>query len=137
MTLLMGTKQHVELLNQPFYMCTLTLTFSLMMLSKTPMPYMSLHSWDKDSQKHPGRPDQPHLKQSTQEVQAEKAQKVTVQVEREALCAQNIQEVAEVESQMEVQLQEKLALAHHPPPNWKEKGYMSQYQDQRSHNHQR
>lgn len=91
------------------------------MSSKTPMPYMSLRSRDKDSQKHPGRPDQPRPKRSTQEVQAEKAQKVAVQVEREALRAQNIQEVAEVESQMEVQLQEKLASAHHPPPTGKKK----------------
>ena len=85
------------------------------------MPHMSLRSRNKDSQKHPGRPDQPRPKRSTQEVQAEKAQKVAVQAEREALRAQNIQDVAEVESLMEDQLQEKLALAHHPPPNGKKK----------------
>jgi hypothetical protein len=39
---------------------------------------------------------------------------VTMHTKREALLAQNIQDVAEVESQMEVQLQEKLALAHLP-----------------------
>jgi hypothetical protein len=50
------------------------------MLSKTPMPYMSLRARQKDSQKHPGRPDQPCTKWSTQEVQAEKAEKAAVHV---------------------------------------------------------
>jgi hypothetical protein len=89
------------------------------------MPYMSLRARQKDSQKHPGRPDQPRTKQSTQEVQAEKAEKAAVQAQKKASCAQNIQDVAEVESQMEVQLQEKLASAHHPPLTQKKKAARS------------
>ncbi|KAN0128322.1 hypothetical protein V8E53_005857 [Lactarius tabidus] len=85
------------------------------------MPYMSLRARQKDSQKHPGRPDQPCTKRSTQEVQAEKAEKAAVQAQKKASRAQNIQDVAKVESQMEVQLQEKLASAHHPPPTQKKK----------------
>ena len=82
---------------------------------------MSLRARDRESQRHPGKPDQPCPKRSTQEVQAEKAEKVSRQVETEALRAQNIQAAAEVESQMEVQRQEQLASAHHPPPTTKKK----------------
>jgi hypothetical protein len=85
------------------------------------MPYMSLRTRGSETQRHPGRPDQPRPKRSTQEVQAEKAQKVSIQVEREALRVQNIQEAAIVESQLEAQEQEKLASAHHPPPTRKKK----------------
>ncbi|KAF8270719.1 hypothetical protein EI94DRAFT_1698591 [Lactarius quietus] len=88
---------------------------------KTPMPYMSLHTWDRETQRHPGRPEQPHPKRSTQEVQAEKVHKVSVQAAREALRAQSIQEVAIVKSQLEVQVKEKLASTHHPPPTRKRK----------------
>jgi hypothetical protein len=72
------------MLNQPFYTCRPYLhhLFPLTMLSKTPMPYMSLRARQKDSQKHPGRPDQPRTKRSTQEVQAEKAEKAAVQAQK-------------------------------------------------------
>lgn len=89
--------------------------------SKTPLPRMSLRVRDKESQRHPGRPDQPRSKRTTQEVQAEKAEKIRVQTEREDLRAQNIQAAARVETQMGVQLQEKLAAAHHPPPSTQKK----------------
>ena len=39
-----------------------------------------------------------------------------MQAEREALRAEDIQEAAIVESQLEAQLKEKLVAAHHTPP---------------------
>ena len=52
------------------------------MLSKTPLPHMSLCLQETDTQKHPGLPDMPHPRQSTQEVQAEKAEKVAQREEK-------------------------------------------------------
>ncbi|KAF8262288.1 hypothetical protein EI94DRAFT_1809022 [Lactarius quietus] len=91
------------------------------MSSKTPMPYMSLHAQDSETQRHPGKPDQPCQKRSTQKVQAEKVQKVSMQAERDALHTHNIQEAAIVKSQLQAQVKEKLASAHHPPPTRKRK----------------
>ena len=44
-----------------------------------------------------------------------------MQAEREALHAEDIQEAAIVESQLEAQLKEKLIAAHHPPPTRRRK----------------
>ena len=85
------------------------------------MPYMKLRTRDSETQRHPGRPDQPRPKRLTQEVQAEKAQRVSMQAERENLRAEDIQEAAIVESQLEAQLKEKLVAAHHPPPTRRRK----------------
>ncbi|KAJ3506852.1 hypothetical protein NLJ89_g6637 [Agrocybe chaxingu] len=87
------------------------------MASKTPLPRLGLRSRDKESQKHPGKPDQPRARRTTEEVQAEKAEKVRAQGEREEMRAQNIQWAAELETRMEVQMKDKLNTAHHPPPS--------------------
>ena len=85
------------------------------------MPYMKLCTRDSETQRHPGRPNQPCPKRLTQEVQAEKVQRVSMQAEREALRAEDIQEAAIVESQLEAQLKEKLVAANHPPPTRRRK----------------
>ena len=89
----------------------------LTMSSKTPLPGRILRAQDKDSQKHPGKPDQPRQRQSTQEVRAEKAEKAHVLADKEHLRSETIQATAELEKHMEAQLKEKLSTAHHPPPS--------------------
>jgi hypothetical protein len=89
--------------------------------SKIPLPCMSLRVRDKESQRHPGKPDQAPPRRSSQQVQADNAKKISVQAEREDRRAQSIRAVAEVETQMGEQLQEKLTAAHHPPPSTKKK----------------
>ena len=91
------------------------------MSSKTPLPRMSLRTRDTDSQRHPGRPDQPRPRRSTLEVQAEKAEKESLRAEKERLRSETIQATAELETQMEAQFKEKLATAHHPPPSTQRK----------------
>ena len=91
------------------------------MSSKTPLPRMGLRTRDTDSQKHPGRPDQPRPRQSTHEVQAEKAEKATMRAKKVRLRSETIQATAKLETQMEAHLKEKLATAHHPPPNIRRK----------------
>jgi hypothetical protein len=91
------------------------------MSSKTPLPGRTLRVRDKDSQLHPGKPDQPCQKRSTQEVQAEKAEKAHVLAEKERMCSETIQATAELENQMEAQLKEKLNTAHHPTPSTQKK----------------
>ena len=77
---------------------------------------MSLCARDKESQKHPGRPDLPHPKQSTHEVQALRVEKAHVQTEKEQLCLKTIQSTARLVAEMEARQKEKFAMAHHPPP---------------------
>jgi hypothetical protein len=91
------------------------------MSSKTPLPRMGLRARDKDSQKHPGKPDMPRLKRPTTEVQAEKTEKAREQSKRERLHTGTIQSTAELESRMEAQLKEKLITAHSPPPTTQKK----------------
>ena len=87
------------------------------MSAKTPLPRlgMSLRIREKDSQKHPGKPDLPHPRRSTSEVQTEKAQKARMQTEKEEMRVLNIEAAADIETQMEEQMKEKLTNAHHPP----------------------
>jgi hypothetical protein len=87
------------------------------MSSTTPLPSRTLRARYKESQKHPGRPDVPRSKRLTQEVQAEKAEKVHIQEKREHLHLESIQATARLEAQMEARQKEKLATAHHPPPS--------------------
>jgi hypothetical protein len=87
------------------------------MSSKTPLPGRALRARDKESQRHPGKPDQPRPRRSTQEVQAEKAEKARVLAEKECMCSETIQATAKLEKHMEAQLKEKLSTAHHPPPS--------------------
>lgn len=89
--------------------------------SKTPLPRMSLRTRDKDSQKHPGKPDLPRPRRSTVEVQAEKAEKARVEAERERSRLESIRATAELETRMGEQLKEKLTTAHHPPPSKQKK----------------
>ena len=91
------------------------------MLPKTPLPRMSLCLRETDTQKHPGLPDMPRTRQSTQEVQAEKAEKVALREERGRLRSETIQATAELETCMEAQLKQKLAMAHQPPPSSQKK----------------
>lgn len=86
------------------------------MSSKTPLPRMSLRARDKESQKHPGRPDLPRTKRSTQEVQAEKAEKARLEAERERSRIATIRATAELETRMQEEQREKLTTAHRPPP---------------------
>ena len=71
---------------------------------------------------HPGKPDLPQPKRSSNEVKAKKAEKAQVQSEKEHLCSQMIETTARLEAHMEAQFKEKLATAHHPPPNYAEEG---------------
>jgi hypothetical protein len=87
------------------------------MSSKPPLPGRALHARDKESQRHPGKPDQPCPRWPTQEVQAEKAKKANVLADKEHLCSETVQATAKLENCMEVLLKEKLATAHHPPPS--------------------
>src|ERR1700744_1685115 len=91
------------------------------MSSKTPLPGRALHARDKESQKHPGKPDQPRPRRSTQEVQAEKTKKARVLADKERLRSETIQATAELENHMEAQLKEKLSKAHHPPSSTQKK----------------
>ena len=85
---------------------------STAMLSKTPLPRMSLCLQESDTQKHPGLPDMPRSRRSTQEVQAEKAEKVALREEKGRLRSETIQATAELETCMEAQLKQKLTMAH-------------------------
>lgn len=87
------------------------------MSSKTPLPGRALHAQHKESQIHPGKPDQPRSRRPTQEVQAKKAKKARVLADKERTRSETIQATAELENRMEAQLKEKLATAHHPPPS--------------------
>ena len=87
------------------------------MLSKTPLPGRILRARDKDSQRHPGKPDQPRQRRSTQEVQAEKVEKARLLADRERMRSETIQATAELEKRMEAELKQKLSTAHHPPPS--------------------
>jgi hypothetical protein len=40
-----------------------------------------------------------------------------VLADKECMCSETIQATAKLENRMEVQLKEKLATAHHPPPS--------------------
>ncbi|KAF8258466.1 hypothetical protein EI94DRAFT_1707976 [Lactarius quietus] len=91
------------------------------MSSKTPLPRMSLRLRETDTQKHPGLPDMPCPRRSTQEVQAEKAEKVSLREEKGRLCSNTIRATAKLETRMEAQLKEKLATAHRPPPSSQKK----------------
>jgi hypothetical protein len=91
------------------------------MSSKTPLPRMSLCAREKDSKRHPGKPDMPRSKRSTTEVQAEKTEKAREQSKREHLRIETIQSTTELETRMEAQLKEKLVTAHHPPPTAQKK----------------
>ncbi|KAH9037117.1 hypothetical protein EDB85DRAFT_1888573 [Lactarius pseudohatsudake] len=82
---------------------------------------MALRARQKESQKHPGKPDLPRQKRSSSVVQAEKAEKARVQTEREETRGQSIQEAADIEVHMEEQRKEKLANAHHPLPSTQKK----------------
>ena len=86
------------------------------MSSKTPLPGRILRARDKDSQRHPGKPDQPRQRRSTQEVQAEKVEKARLLADRERMRSETIQTTAELEKHMEAELKQKLSMAHHPPP---------------------
>ena len=77
---------------------------------------MSLHAQDKESQKHPGRPDLPCPKRSTHEVQALRVEKAHVQTEKEQLRLETIQSTARLKAEMEAHQKVKLAMAHHLPP---------------------
>ena len=91
------------------------------MLSKTPLPRMSLRLRESDTQKHPGLPDMPRPRRSTQEVQAEKAEKVALREEKGRLRSETIRATAELETCMEAQLKQKLTTAHQPPPSSQKK----------------
>lgn len=93
------------------------------MSSRTPLPRtgMALRAREKDSQKHPGKPDLPRPRRPTVTVQAERAEKARAQTKREDMRAQNIQEAADIETQIEEQMKEKLMNAHHPHPSTQKK----------------
>ncbi|KAH9037020.1 hypothetical protein EDB84DRAFT_1150659 [Lactarius hengduanensis] len=95
------------------------------MSAKTPLPPrstgMALRAREKDSQKHPGKPDLPRQKRSSSVVQAEKVEKARVQTEKKEMRGENIQETANVEAQMEKEMEEKLVNAHHPQPSTQKK----------------
>ncbi len=82
---------------------------------------MALRARMKGSQIHPGQPDVPRPKRSTQEVQAERAEKVRLQAEREQLRIKTIKATAALETRMGTQMKEKLTTAHHPPRTTLEK----------------
>ena len=88
------------------------------MSTKTPLPRsnMTLRVLQKESQRHPGKPDLPQPKRPTSVVQAEKAEKARIQSEREDIQALNIQKTTNLETQMKEDLREKLEMAHHPKP---------------------
>ncbi|KAH9172059.1 hypothetical protein EDB89DRAFT_1906502 [Lactarius sanguifluus] len=94
------------------------------MSSKTPLPRitgMALRAREKDSHKHPGKPDLPRQKQSSSVVQAEKVEKARAQTEKEEMPGENIQATANVEVQMKEKMKEKLVNAHHPQPSTQKK----------------
>ncbi|KAH9011185.1 hypothetical protein EDB83DRAFT_2557106 [Lactarius deliciosus] len=94
------------------------------MSAKTPLPRstgMALRAREKDSQKHPGKPDLPRQKRSSSVVQAEKVEKARAQTEKEEMRGENIQETANVEAQMEEVMKEKLVNAHRPQPSTQKK----------------
>lgn len=82
---------------------------------------MALRTRDKESQKHPGKPDLPRRRRSTISVQAEKADKSRAQNEKEATRTLTIQAAADLETEMVEKEKEKLANAHRPNPSTQKK----------------
>ncbi|KAH9008038.1 hypothetical protein EDB83DRAFT_2532246 [Lactarius deliciosus] len=94
------------------------------MSAKTPLlrsTGMALRAQEKDSQKHPGKPDLPRQKRSSSIIQAEKVEKACTQTEKEEMRGEKIQETANIEAQMEEVMKEKLVNAHRPQPSTQKK----------------
>jgi hypothetical protein len=70
---------------------------------------------------HPGVPDKPKPKRSTQEVQAEKAAKQKAQLEKKEKRGADIVKTALLEEKTRQEYEEKMTNAHHPPENLQEK----------------